>query len=219
MTQDDIDEAREIIKETHPLRDIPLKKVFPFLEIAKKFKKGGGEESKKDDKTEPLLAEDEDLGLSANMKNKFKKNLVGKKQKEIRKKMKKYSAKNPYMLFGFGINAFFDMTCLLIWLFAILTLLSIPAIAIFASSNGLENYRNYGMSKFTMGNMGYASSNCFSISMGAGEVLLNCNGGNLEAIASFEQTQEDGSSLYKRGFGIISADAPNKTLCLADKND
>ena len=115
----------------------------------------------------------------------MKKKMVNKKDKAIKNKMRKYAQKDPYMLFGFGINAFFDMTCLLIALFAILTVLSIPAIAIFASSNGLENYRNYGMSKFTMGNMGYASSNCYSISMSAGDLLLSCNGGNLEAIASF----------------------------------
>lgn len=87
------------------------------------------------------------------------------------------------MLLGFGINAFFDMMVLLIKLFTILTLLAIPAMFIYSSFNGLEKYRNYSKAKYSMGNMGYASSNCYSISYGSENIMLNCNGGNLESIA------------------------------------
>jgi hypothetical protein len=53
------------------------------------------------------------------------------------------------------------MLTALIYLFILLTVLSIPAIAIYGSSDGLVNYKNYMYTKYTMGNMGYASSECF----------------------------------------------------------
>ena len=59
------------------------------------------------------------------------KNMMDQKQREEKRRMKKYAARKPYMILGFGITAFFDLIRVFIWLFLVLSLLSIPAIFIF----------------------------------------------------------------------------------------
>ena len=191
LTLDDISEAKEIIEETHPMMKTKMSDVLPFLKICGRCCKG----SPKDSKKEPLLKQRTKGG---SLKKRMRKN-------KKKKNKSKSGRTDPYMIMGFGINAFFDMMVLLIYVFIGLTVLAIPAIAIFASSNGLENYRNYVTAKFSMGNMGYSASNCYSISMGTGELLLNCNGGELSSLASVAAS-DDGLTPAKRGYGIIPSD-------------
>jgi hypothetical protein len=47
-----------------------------------------------------------------------------------------------------------------IWLFVVLTLIMLPAMLIFGSQEGLKGTYNYDKAKYSLGNMGFSSSQC-----------------------------------------------------------
>lgn len=61
------------------------------------------------------------------------------------------------------------MIKMMIFLFAIFTLLSIPAIAIYSSHDGLEGQANYSRAKYSLGNMGFSGATCSSMFLGVKE--------------------------------------------------
>jgi hypothetical protein len=65
LTQDDVDEAKELVDEIQPLKDIKFTNVFPILKLAK-----CGKSSKVPDEKKPLLG---GLGKSIKKSRKFKK--------------------------------------------------------------------------------------------------------------------------------------------------
>ena len=44
---------------------------------------------------------------------------------------------DPFLLYGFGIIAYFDLMCCLVLIFAALTVLAIPSMYIFAQHSGI----------------------------------------------------------------------------------
>ena len=84
---------------------------------------------------------------------------------------------------GFGMNAYFDIILQLTYMFAFITLCSIPAMAIYAtyeSKNGntgaLASASGYFFNQYSLGNFGGAAIACAQISLGVsgGSLNLQC---------------------------------------------
>lgn len=58
------------------------------------------------------------------------------------------------------------MIKMMILLFALFSLLSVPALAIYASHDGLEGLQNYARARFSLGNLGFSGAICQSMFVG-----------------------------------------------------
>lgn len=63
---------------------------------------------------------------------------------------------------GFGMNAYFDTLKYMMILMFVLLVISLPAMSLYSSYNALQNENMYMFTKFSLGNMGGASSICSS---------------------------------------------------------
>jgi hypothetical protein len=65
-------------------------------------------------------------------------------------------------------------------IFVLFTLISIPAICIFSSYDGLEGLSNYSKAKYSIGNMGFSENICVSMYLGVGqEHAIQCKVGTI----------------------------------------
>lgn len=72
--------------------------------------------------------------------------------------------KDPLLLLGFGMKAYFKMVYCFMLTFLVLSLLTIPIFYIYVKWDGMNNtLPNYFLTKFTMGNMGFSAPTCRSI--------------------------------------------------------
>ena len=110
-------------------------------------------------------------------------------------KSEKQIKEDPYLIIGYGINAFFDILLSLCTMFCMISIAAIPIFFIY-SSMGQGTYsdeKSYPISKFLLGNMGGASVFCHSGLMEKSHMDLSCPTG----------TFFDGS---KALFGLISTE-------------
>ena len=142
------------------------------------------------------------------------KKAVDQNKKAEKAKMKKYATKKPYLILGFGITAFFDLIRVFVYLFIVLTILAIPALIIFNAQRGVEGLRSFYYGRFSMGNLGYSSTYCFSSSVGQENMLLRCQGGSMTGLS--ELKQDEGPVI--KGYGLIKSTEEDLQYCLADQN-
>ena len=68
---------------------------------------------------------------------------------------------HPFLLLGYGVNAYFDILNSLIWCFSCVTIFSIPIYILYANEVGFSDQgKSYLVSKFSLGNMGGSSISC-----------------------------------------------------------
>lgn len=77
-------------------------------------------------------------------------------------------SQDPYLNLGFGIIAYFRMLQAFIMLFIFFSILSLPALYIYSSHNGLSSLKNYSKTQFSLGNLGFSDNVCFSMYLGVG---------------------------------------------------
>jgi hypothetical protein len=70
---------------------------------------------------------------------------------------------------GFGMVAYFRMLSSFIAVFLIFSILSIPAICIYSSHEGMVGLTNYAKARFSLGNMGFSTNICTSMFLGVGK--------------------------------------------------
>jgi hypothetical protein len=93
---------------------------------------------------------------------------------------------------GFGMNAYFDVILQLTYMFAFITLCSIPAMIIYAnyeSTGALSTAAGYVFNQFSLGNFGGAAIACAQISLGVngGSLNLQCPlGGFIDTTSTFQ---------------------------------
>lgn len=75
---------------------------------------------------------------------------------------KKEEKEDPYLLLGYGMIAYFRLLIYLTISFLLFTLLSIPALVIYSSYDGLSWLGNYSKTKYSLGNMGFTGYYCDS---------------------------------------------------------
>lgn len=93
---------------------------------------------------------------------------------------------DPYMNLGFGMVAYFRMLSSFIIVFFIFSLISIPAIGIFSSYNGLADLSNYSKTKYSLGNLGFSENICVSMYVGVGMAHnIQCKVGTISKLYSF----------------------------------
>lgn len=67
---------------------------------------------------------------------------------------------NPYLMGGYGVNAYFNILDYLSQMFLFITLCCIPLYAIYGSGVGLKGWKSFPVMRFTLGNLGGASTAC-----------------------------------------------------------
>jgi len=87
---------------------------------------------------------------------------------------------DPYLLYGFGIVAYFDLMKMLMLLFTVLSLLAVPSIYLFSSYSGIPDARGYAT--FSLGNMGYNGPECFQSPLATDSIILKCDQGAIAEV-------------------------------------
>jgi len=65
---------------------------------------------------------------------------------------------NPYLLGGYGVNAYFNILEYLSQMFVFITLCCIPLYFIYGSGVGLKGWKSFPVMRFTLGNLGGANT-------------------------------------------------------------
>jgi hypothetical protein len=103
----------------------------------------------------------------------------------IKSELKK-SKKAGFMSLGFGINAYFDILKVFIYLFTVLTLLNIPLMHFYKSFDGIKNIANTPLTaKMSLGNLGSSSTQCFVTQFGLSQSLMSCPYGSIKNVTGF----------------------------------
>jgi len=133
MTSSQINYARSLIEKTNPLRELSLRKVFPFLCCCLKEKVP------------------------------FKDALKLSLRKELHidpSKNEMVEGKNPYLQLGYGINAYFTINKQLFFMMAFISIFFAPIAVIFGGHTALVDKPNFFIDRFSLGNMGGSSTFC-----------------------------------------------------------
>ena len=118
MQPQQVDKAKEIIVENHPLAATPVSQVFPILTpILKCFDKKA--------KTDTLVDEEQRAARKTNKKQGFQ--------------LSEESQGDPYNQLGFGLVAYRDLLINFTLLFATMSLLMYPALSFYMNGNGIQN--------------------------------------------------------------------------------
>jgi len=163
LSETQINYARLLLEKTHQLRDKHIEVVWPFLKYTC-------------------------CCFLKKRKPSFKYGL----KKAIRHKLGiKISSsdaaieKHPFLLFGYGMNAYFDLMLDLLYMMMFLSLLSIPLMFKFASFSGLQGSASYSLSQYSLGNLGGSNTQCshspFITSLS--KVEFSCSTGTLDTSA------------------------------------
>ena len=88
-------------------------------------------------------------------------------------------AKDPFLLLGYGINAYFDIMVSLSMMCICITLFMLPIFYVYSQNNehGLRMYDKYAINQFSLGNLGGARSLCVTKRVGMQEARLTCPAG------------------------------------------
>lgn len=93
---------------------------------------------------------------------------------------------DPLGFLGFGIVSYFDLIKSMFFLFAVLTLVNMPALLIYKSySNYSEDMVDNFHRTSTLGNMGFSTPKCMDTSMTTNTIILSCNTGHIGKITDF----------------------------------
>lgn len=142
--------ARSIISENHTLVPTPVYVAYPILRPCKPCLPGRDR-----DNEEPLLG-DKDAS------HKQKKQKVDKEQLD----------QDPFLLLGFGMIAYRDLLLTFVILFSFLSLLMGPAMYYYSKHEGIINPAKYSV--WSIGNMGYSTSQCANIPLEVGKLSAQC---------------------------------------------
>lgn len=94
----------------------------------------------------------------------------------------KNTKEDPFNFLGFGMVAYRDLMVTLIALFTFLTVLMIPTAIMYGNHEGIINPTTY--QRFSLGNMGYSSTQCQRIPYDLRKITLFCPYGFVTNIRS-----------------------------------
>ena len=108
---------------------------------------------------------------------------------------------DPFLLLGYGVNAYFDILYQLINCFVFITIFSMPIYYLYASEAGFSDQgKSYLVSRYSLGNLGGSSVTCVQNRLGRGLIGLNC------PVDTYLDPQF-------AVMGIISAETESKKFC------
>lgn len=88
---------------------------------------------------------------------------------------------DPFNFLGFGLVAYRDLMLILFMLFVVLTALMTPAM-VFYSKYDAYSPTYAGYSKYSLGNLGYASTQCQISPFDLGKITMFCPYGSIKEI-------------------------------------
>ena len=192
LSLDEIEEARVLIDLRHPLDELEVTAPLPFMKACKwclccksRTNRGTNPEY-----LESLLKKGEGDNVAGGKKG-MKSALDAAKKAEKQQK-------DPYLILGYGMIAYFDMLRVLIYVFGLITLLSLPSLFIYNSYDAMRNANNKIFSAYSLGNMGFSAGRCFTGPLGADRIMPSCASGTLSDIVSA---------------GFIPGDSPDVNYC------
>jgi len=166
------------IEDLHPLRDrAKFDHILPSLSCLRKCKK------KKPD-----------------FKHALRKTLL----EEMQIKMPKSESQiieDPFLILGYGVNAYFDIMLSLVYLCITVTLFAIPLYWVYSQNQqkALITQPKYTFTQFTLGNMGGDDVFCASKRRAAKSITIDCTVGQILT--------------DKAKFGVMSSQVSEKVYC------
>ena len=140
LTRQQINQCMMDIEDLHPLRDrAKFDNILPSLRFLRKCKK-----------------------RKPDFKHALRKTLL----EEMNIKMPKSEAQiidDPFLILGYGVNAYFDIMLSLVYLCLTITLFCLPMFYLYSNNNQnalAESTTLLGFAKFTLGNMGGSDVVC-----------------------------------------------------------
>ena len=103
---------------------------------------------------------------------------------------------DPLNQYGFGMMAYKELMLTLAVLFAVLSVIMLPAMIYYNSQQGMPVTASF--SQYSLGNFGYSTSQCQVSPYSLGSIPMKCPYGKLTTVESF---------------GIISENEPRKDIC------
>ena len=170
-----------MIKESHELVNTPLYKVFPIFKPFAKILGRVEEETGHQDQRDELLDRESQ-----------------KKDKKKKKQAPPQDEGEPDTLnyLGFGMVAYRDLMFTMVVLFAILSVIMIPAMTFYSAQGGITN--SVYPAKYSLGNFGYSSSQCQFVPFQLNAIPINCPYGSIQVV---------------NHVGVIPSTIDDKTIC------
>lgn len=81
---------------------------------------------------------------------------------------------NPYLMAGYGVNAYFNILDSFRLMFMMITLFCLPLYFIYGTSIGLKGWKSFVIGRWTLGNLGGASMMCKHQVLTKGAIGLLC---------------------------------------------
>jgi hypothetical protein len=189
INKDQIDYAKEMIEENHPLYETPLWRVLPVLCFPTKI----CAEKKAEQETANLLKQNL-LKKRKGHGNKLKEKLM--------KQGKKFEDGSPFLLYGYGMVGYFSLQCMLMFMFFLMTVLSYPNITYFAKHSGISQPKGYA--KQSLGNLGGSNSVCLTAPLQLKSIAITCpTGTSIQSVT---------------GVGVVQDHDPRKDTCYINPN-
>eukprot|EP00347_Sterkiella_histriomuscorum_P016370 403353449 len=182
--------AKDIIVEQHPLCQISLEDVLPlFKPIIKYLCLKKNNSSQENNVNEALLQQqdihtDDPLNKQPSLKKK-RTYVESLKQKLRVSGYHRKNAKNfqdPYIQYGYGVVAFFNLMRVLIILFGFLSLLALPSIILYKQHDAINSY--FGLAQTTLGNLGANRALCYQAPLEHNKLEISCNNQMIGQIVS-----------------------------------
>ena len=175
LTREEINKAYKIIENRYPLGFLPVFEVLNLKYLwywwTKKKKRDNDFES---DKIQSLVMSKAFETIDKSQAINSNENLQ--KISKIKLFIKDMLKKDPISIYGIGILSQFSLMKHLIFIFTIFTLFSIPNLVIYSSYDAMKGMSNT-FSVLTLGNFGFTSSNCFSVTKEIGNMTIFWNTG------------------------------------------
>lgn len=88
--------------------------------------------------------------------------------------------KDPYLVLGYGVNAYFDFLSYFAKMFVLITIFALPIYYTYGIKGWyFSGQRSYPISRWSLGNMGGISTFCDQIRVGKREVDIGCPPGTI----------------------------------------
>ena len=85
----------------------------------------------------------------------------------------KWKSKKGFWTLGYGFVAYFTFLELMVLLFTVLTILSIPSLYYYITFRGSSKGNKSMLDTFHMGNLGYAAPLCREVHLGVGKITMS----------------------------------------------
>ena len=152
LNKQQINKCLQDIEDMHPLRElIKIKHIAPFLTKLPCFKT----KQKTNFKHGFRIALMKELALE-----------MGENEEQIQE--------DPYLILGYGLNAYFDVLDSLSKMLLAITIFMIPVFYMYSMGQAYNDQRSHIISQFMMGSLGGAGTRCIHSRMNEGNTELYC---------------------------------------------